>query len=235
MTGRWHDVPLPGGAGWARVAAPALPTGRAVVLFHHRTGFDEFTHHAMARLTRAGLHVVAPDLFRGMPVDVSPDERKHALDDEDLVDRTRAAVRWSRETIGPEAPVALGFCMGGRVAYLAAAAGTGVRATVAFYGGDLDAGRGGPSPVARVRAGVVPVLLLRGSRDSAATAAQQQAAVDAADAVAGHLEALTFAGARHAFANPYTPERHHPGATARAWEVALDFVAWCYGTSGSGR
>lgn len=196
-----------------------------VVLFHHRTAFDAFTDRVVARLGAEGYAVAAPELFLGQPDGLSPQERKERLDDAWVLAGVPLATELLRDR-GVTPVGAIGFCMGGRLAYLAGAVGGLVDRAVCFYGGDLDVGRrGGPTPLSRVSAASSPMQLHRGVRDSAATEALHAAAVAAADAAGSHLEACTYAGARHAFLNSDDPERFHPEVSARAWARAMAFLA----------
>lgn len=214
-----------GSAGPATVctfAPDGAPAG-AVLLLHHRTGLDAFTAHAASRLLAEGFIVAVPDLFAAQPAGLAPEERKRLLRDDDVLDTVAACARAMPPT--PAGVAALGFCMGGRFALLAAVAGAGVGRACCFYGGEIDRGwHTRDSPLARVGPGVAPVQAHRGARDSNATAAQLDAAIAAFDRVGGYFEALTYAGARHAFANPFAAERHHPTAAARAWGSATAFL-----------
>jgi carboxymethylenebutenolidase len=202
---------------------PRSSADRGLVLFHHRSGLDAFTLRMVRRLDEAGFRVVAPDLFAHLPDGQSPDELKNRLDDEFvLTSAIEGSALLARE--GVEKPGAIGFCMGGRLAFLAGAAGL-VSAAVSFYGGDLDAGRlGGRTPLARMSARSAPLQLHRGSRDSAATAEAQAAAVSTADRLGTYLEACTYAGARHAFLNSDDQIRFSAAHSRRAWNNALVFL-----------
>jgi dienelactone hydrolase len=215
------DAPFP-----VVVRTPPGPASQSMILFHHRTGIDSCTENAAARLTDSGAVVVIPDLFAGMPAGLEPEESKSLLRDEVLIDLTRRLVAESVSRFGLGAPAAVGFCMGGRLALLAAAAGTGVRRACCFYGGAMDVGwHSEISPIDRLSQNTcVPIQLHRGHRDSAATAESAQAAVAAADASGTPLEACVYAGARHAFCNEADPLRFHPHAARRAWANALGFL-----------
>ncbi|WP_317447685.1 dienelactone hydrolase family protein [Streptomyces collinus] len=207
---------------------PKSPPRGAILFFYHRTALDAFTAHVIERLTGRGFAVAVPDLFHGMDPDLEPDEKKARLVDDRIIAGSADAVGVLRSPdYGGDrsAPAALGFCMGGRLAFLAAAGGTGVSRACCFYGGDLDrAWHGDLTPIERVSAGIPDIQLHRGVRDSHATEGQQHAAVRAIDAVAGNAEAVTYAGARHAFANPFAFERYHARATSQAWSSALRFL-----------
>ena len=196
---------------------------RGLVLLHHRTGFDAFTLEMVERLNDSGFAVVAPDLFAGLPDGLEPEELKARLDDEAVLAAVSAGSAFLRES-GTAAVSTIGFCMGGRLAFLAGAVGA-VDSAVTFYGGDIDSGRhGGPSPLSRISSSSAPIQIHRGSRDSAATAAAQEAAVSAADACGTYLEACTYAGARHAFLNRADEIRYNERCAMRAWGNALRFL-----------
>jgi carboxymethylenebutenolidase len=205
-----------------RISVPPAPQG-GLILFHHRTGFDDFTIRIARQLSAAGFSVVAPDLFSGLPSSLSPEELKMRLDDESVLTSVVAGRAMLRGD-GICAVSAIGFCMGGRLAFLAGAEGL-VNSAVSFYGGDLDTGRrGGPSPLSRMARSSSPIQLHRGSRDSAATAPVQEAAVLAADSCGAYLEACTYAGARHAFLNSDDELRFNRVCSVRAWSNAMRFL-----------
>ncbi|MFI7020089.1 dienelactone hydrolase family protein [Streptomyces sp. NPDC050164] len=231
-----HELPAPFSAGFPDPSdrcligrtpvwtfAPEAPADHAVMFLHHRTGFDAFTAHTTTRLLEQGFVVAIPELFAGQPSGLAPEERKALLHDDDLIALMAGTIA-SLASAGLSA-AALGFCMGGRLALLAAVADIGVHRACGFYGGNLDKGWHTPiSPLHRTHARVPLVQLHRGTADSNPSAAQLSAAVSAFDEVGGYLEACTYTGAGHAFANPFAPDVHHPTAAARAWSTAMAFL-----------
>ncbi len=208
-------------------------SGPGVILFPHRDGLDGFIAAVAARLGRAGLPVLAVDLFAGLPASLTPDQRKRQVTDGSVLEasaRARDVLLERYADTGPDgahrpAPAAFGFCMGGRLAFLAAAAVPGLSRACSFYGGELNVGWGdATSPIERVGPDSAPVQLHRGSRDSNATAPVQQAAIEAYDAAGRYAEAHTYACARHAFANPADPTRYNPEVTATALAAADRFL-----------
>jgi carboxymethylenebutenolidase len=220
---------------------PQAPARAAVLVLHHRTGLDRFMADAVARLTDNGFVAATPDLFAGQPPGLAPEERKRLLHDDAVLAVLTESARFLATGDLPVA--ALGFCMGGRLAFLAGVAGVGVDRACCFYPGGID--RGWRTPVTtleRVGTAAADTQLHRGARDSNATAAQFDAAVTAFDRAGRYLEACTYAGARHAFANPYAADRYHPLAARRAWAGALAFLGAPRGaaprppaTAGAGR
>lgn len=208
--------------GW--IVVPRQAARHSVVFFPHRTGLDPFIGKVTATLLAAGFMVALPDPFTGMPHGLAPEERKRRVIDEDMIAAAKDATAKLEDRLPGALAGALGFCMGGRLAFLAAAARTGIGRAACVYGGELDRGWHDPaSPVQRVSAGIPPVQLHRGTQDSNATPEAEQAAVAAVAAVGGYLEAHVYAGARHAFANRFSPA-FHPLAARRALRGVLDFL-----------
>lgn len=196
---------------------------RGILLFHHRTGFDGFTDRISDRLTAGGWTVVAPDLFAHLPTGLDPEGLKRRLADEWVLDAARSGVALLEDEDIP-ASAGIGFCMGGRLSFLAATAGV-LSAAVCFYGGDLDVGRqDGPTPLSLLREASGAIQLHRGSQDSAATGWEQDLVVARAVEVGATLEACTYAGARHAFLNRDDPVRYSQRYAARAWAAAMTFL-----------
>jgi len=122
-----------------------------------------------------------------------------------------------------QALFSLGFCMGGRLAFLTATLGLGLAGVVGLYGIPVGAGRGGmPAPADVADQVASPVLGLFGGADGAIPAT----------AVATFDEALTKAGVEHRFVS-YDGAPHSffdkkadqfADASAAAWQEALTFV-----------
>jgi carboxymethylenebutenolidase len=116
----------------------------------------------------------------------------------------------------------LGFCFGGRAAFMQASQ-SGIAGVVGFYGVPTR-GERGQTPVDEARAGLVraPVLALYGGADEAITPADRDA-YDAALASAGvEHESVVYEGAPHSFFDRAMAE--HAEACADAWERVLRFI-----------
>ncbi len=141
---QWLDL-APGFA--AYLALPPADRGPGLVLFQEIFGVNEHIQAVARQYALAGFVVLAPDMFwREAPrVQLGYDgaDRQQALAlmkaygaPEALADvaTSVAALRARPEVTGKVG--ALGYCMGGRLAYLAAAT-TSVDAAVPFYGGGI--------------------------------------------------------------------------------------------------
>jgi len=120
----------------------------------------------------------------------------------------------------------LGYCMGGRLTYLAAGARpTTWRAAGVFYGGNIMKPWGeGPAPCDRTRDIACPVIGFFGRDDTNPSPAD----VDRIDAeLTRHgkrHEFHRYDGAGHAFLNFANAERYRPDQAKDAWAKMLDFL-----------
>ena len=117
----------------------------------------------------------------------------------------------------------LGFCMGGRMAFLSNTLELGLAGVVGFYGTLVGPWRNdAPEPVARAGAMTAPVLGLFGGADPAIPA-DHVAAFDEALATAGIEHRLvTYPGAPHSFFDRKATE--FATESAAAWDEVLAFL-----------
>ncbi|HEX2654374.1 MAG TPA: dienelactone hydrolase family protein [Xanthobacteraceae bacterium] len=125
-------------------ADPADRSRGGVVVVQEIFGVNTHIRSVCDRFAALGYTAVAPSLFdrfaRNFQSGYSPDEIAEArklmanIDWTKLLDDTGAGVDALR-SIGPVAVI--GFCMGGSVAFLAAARIEGLAASIAFYGGQI--------------------------------------------------------------------------------------------------
>jgi carboxymethylenebutenolidase len=213
------------------VDGPTSGTAPAVVVLEHGPGIDAFIEDRVAKLAERGWVVAAPDLFHRQPDDgKSPMERVARLRDPEIIADIAATVAHlrARTDVTVARIAVVGFCMGGRCTYLAAAALPDLWcAAGVFYGGNIFVPWGGadvPSPYARSAAIACPMIGFFGDDDPNPSPAD----VDALDAALRRLgkdhEFHRYAGAGHAFLN-FTNERHRPAAADDAWPKLLDFLA----------
>jgi carboxymethylenebutenolidase len=93
----------------------------------------------------------------------------------------------------------VGFCMGGRVSWLAAASGHGLAGAIGFYGrpGESRDGLSGPTQLAaQIEA---PVLALQAGADANITAEDNEAFDRALTDAGVEHEVVTYDGAPHSF------------------------------------
>ena len=144
--GEWVEVQGPDGAFTAYVARPSGTPKGAVVAIQEIFGVNAVMRGKADWLASEGFLAVSPDLFwRIKPgidlTDQSEAEWKQALDYMNQLDKNasvkdvQATLAWARSQ-GVSKAGALGYCMGGYIAFLAACR-TDSDATVAYHGGGI--------------------------------------------------------------------------------------------------
>src|SRR5262245_25887168 len=184
----------------AFAAHPDEPSGKGVVILPDVRGLYRFYEELALRFAERGIEALAIDYFgrtagvgkRGEDLDYPAHVAETAP--EGIKADVRAAVehlRGSAQTV-----FAVGFCMGGRHSWLAAADGHGLAGAVGFYGrpGERD---GSPGPMQRTDEMECPILALQAGADQGITA-EDNAAFEAALTGAGVAhEPVTYEGAPH--------------------------------------
>src|SRR5690348_9917252 len=149
MTIRWETIEVSGSPMRIYMAAPQREETRpAVIVAQHGGGLDEHTQDVVHRLYRRGYIAAAPELFHRQPAEWDRSRRPGALADDEIIADLAATVAHVRTLPCRAARFGIvGFCMGGRVSYLAATSIPELRAAAVFYGGNIMKAMGpGPSP-----------------------------------------------------------------------------------------
>ena len=118
----------------------------AVLVIHPASGVADFTQSIVNRLAEAGYVAVAPDLFHRVTEDMlaGGHTQNEFLSDPEIVADVNATVEFMRNhaAIDSQRLGITGFCMGGRIVWLAATANPHFKAMVPYYGGNIQATRG---------------------------------------------------------------------------------------------
>lgn len=210
-------------------AQPAGARAPAVVVIQHAPGVDVFIQAMCARLSEAGYLAVAPDLYHRRGVEHRPGlERMRDLRDSEVIDDVNATISYLQSH--PKTDAArlgvVGFCMGGRVAYLMASANPALKACVAYYPGSTRVAWGaGAPPFERTRDIACPVLAHFGADDSNPSPDDMRALDAELTRHRKTHEFHSYEGAGHAFMNFDNAERYREGAARASWPRTLDFLA----------
>jgi carboxymethylenebutenolidase len=167
--GDWVEVQGPDGAFKAYVARPAGAPKGAVVAIQEIFGVNAVMRGKADWLASEGFLAVAPDLFwRIKPgvniTDQTEAEWKQAIDYMNQLDKNasvkdvQATLTWARGQ-GVSKAGALGYCMGGYIAFLAACR-TDTDATVCYHGGGIHTALGEAGAIKK------PVMLHNPMKDS---------------------------------------------------------------------
>lgn len=195
-----------------------------VIVAQHAGGVDEFIQTMSDRIAAAGYVAIAPDLYHRDPIpEDNPLVRMGRLRDANIVADVNAAFEHAKglEEVAGERIGTVGFCMGGRVAYLMATHIPALRATVVFYGGNIMVPWGeGPAPFDGTEHIKCPVLGLFGEEDTNPSPAD----VVKIDAELTRLDKAhefhSYSGAGHAFMNEARPSYREETAE-EAWARCL--------------
>ena len=211
----------------AFLATPEEESRVGVVILPDVRGLYRFYEELALRFAERGYAAIAIDYFgrtagvakRGDDFDYWP--HVHAGTPEGAQADTRAAVERLRE-LGVTSIFTVGFCMGGRLSWLAAASGHALAGAIGFYGRPGPSQDGSPGPIDRVDEIECPILALQAGDDQNITA-EDNAAFDRAltEARVEH-EVVTFAGAPHSFFDRKAKE--FGDASEDAWRRVLEFV-----------
>src|SRR6188768_1753788 len=230
---RSEDVVLEAADGTRLAAFAAQPDDGArvgIVVLPDVRGLYRFYEELALRFAERGYAAVAFDYF-GRTAGVSKRDDEFPYMDhvaqttpEGIQQDVRAAVEHLRSPAGGDCEVvfAVGFCFGGRHAWLSTAGGHGLSGAVGFYGSTVER-NGAPGPTQRAAEFEAPILALQAGDDTNILA-EHNAAFDAALTAAGvEHELVVYDGAPHSFFDRKSEE--HAGASADAWERVLAFIA----------
>jgi carboxymethylenebutenolidase len=218
----------------AYVARPEGAAGKnGLIVVQEAFGVNSHIRDVAERFAREGYVAIAPELFhRSAPgFDCRYDDFPTAmgqlqkLKTPEMEADMRAAYDWLRKDgLAGEAPIsAVGFCVGGRVAFLSALT-LPLSCAVSFYGGGIaPSARGGPGLLGRVNELARPMLLFWGGRDQHIGPEQMNAVTDALRAAGKSFVNVEFSEADHGFFCDARPS-YNPVAAAQAWPLTLAFL-----------
>ncbi len=210
----------------AYLARPSQGRRAGIVMVHDMFGLNSSIRYIAGEFARRGRAVLVPNMFwrSAMPQPLEYDDSQHpiawerlkALDLDIAAQDVGTAARWLRAQPFSTGKVAvIGFCGGGRIAFLAAAR-TNVDAAVALYGLHIS------KHLEELRNVKCPLQIHYGQRDRHIPKEEIEAV---SDAIAAHraahagppIEVLLYPKAGHSFFNHARPT-YHPAAKALAAE-----------------
>ncbi|MET3604376.1 carboxymethylenebutenolidase [Sphaerotilus sulfidivorans] len=232
-TTRWTSLPAEDGSLDAFVALPPAGRGPGLLLLQEIFGVNAHIRAVAEQYAQSGFVVIAPDLFRRQATRVElgyvGEDRERALTlmrglsrEQAVADMAvaLAALRAMPECTGRIG--ALGYCMGGRLAF-AAAALCGVDAVVCYYGGGIAAQPDLAALAARI---TVPVQFHHAGHDPSIppdAVAAVRTAMTCAPAAA-QTEFHDYPQAQHGF-NCWARAAHDPASAVLAQGRSLVFLS----------
>ena len=212
-------------------ARATTPTGAGIVILPDVRGLHPYYEELALRFAEHGIDALAIDYF-GRTAGLGGREHgfefmRHVnqLTWEGLAADVRAGVEHLRmaDERRVEALFAIGFCMGGRLAFLTPTLGLGLAGSIGMYGIPVGVGRAGMAAPDEVAADMAnPVLGLFGAADPSIppeSVAAFEAALTTADV---DHRIVSYEGAPHSFFDRKADE--FAEASRQAWEETLTFV-----------
>ena len=206
------------------LATPAEGTGPGVVVIQEWWGVIDQITRTCDRLAEEGFVALAPDLYDGRTVPLEePDEAAKAmmaLQMDRAAGDLAGAVDLLTATTGRDGVGVLGFCMGGGLALvLAAARPDAVRAVVPCYGVH-------PWPEAHpVYDEMTAATQIHcAGQDDFFTPAAAEVLVGTLEDLGKEVQLFVYPDSSHAFFNDDRPEVYDPEAARLLWERSVDFL-----------
>ena len=208
----------------AWLALPAKEEAKAgLMVFQEAFGVNAHIRSVAERFAKAGYAAIAPELyhrsapgFQGSYDDSAPAiALARQLTVEDLENDIRTTHAFMRERAGDRI-VCVGYCMGGRVSFLANTT-VPVKAAVSYYGGGLA------DAVGRASQSSGPMLFFWGGRDKHITSEHRQKVAEGMEASKQPSVQVTFSDADHGF---FCDQRssYNPAAAKLSWDLAHSFL-----------
>jgi carboxymethylenebutenolidase len=216
----------------------ATPVGKgkfpAVIVLMEAFGLNEWCKSICARLVQSGFAAIVPDFYRGKTYEYTDRDgaigKLKSLNDDDIMSDVGKSLDFlaGKSEINANGIGVIGFCMGGRYAFLTNATyPTKIKAAVSFYGGGIDPTSdpvGRKSLIDRIPTMQSPLMLMYGSEDQS-IAADEQGRVAAALSKAKKRYILNlFPKAGHGFMSDRR-DSYAPEAAAEAWLMTTGFFS----------
>lgn len=198
-----------------------------IVVFQEAFGVNDHIRDVASRFAALGFVAVAPELYHRTGARVEGDygdfkalgPHFNALTNEGMVADIRAAFAWlvAQPDVDPARIAAVGYCLGGRAAYLANAA-VPLAASVSYYGGGIA-----PGLLDRAPKLDGPQLFFWAGKDARILPEHHRAVADALHAANKPFVNVEFSEADHGFFCDQRASYHAPSAR-QSWALTLQFL-----------
>jgi carboxymethylenebutenolidase len=206
----------------------------AVIVLMEAFGLNQWCRSICDRLAQSGFAAVAPDFYRGTTYAYTDTPgaiaKLKSLNDDAIMSDVGKSIEFlaGKPEVNVNGIGVIGFCMGGRYAFLSNATyPTKIKAAISFYGAGIDPAAGNPlgqkSLLTQVDAMQSPMMLMYGAEDQL-IAADEHGRVAAALSKAKKRYILNlFPKAGHGFMSDRR-ENYAPEAAAEAWIMTTGFL-----------
>lgn len=226
-----HFIPLDvddGTTMQAFVVRSAAGRKPGLILFQEAYGVNAHIRDVAARFAAQGFVVIAPELYHRTGTHVEGPygdfaalgPHFNAVNSDTIAGDSRAAHTWltDQPDVDGKHIATIGYCMGGRAAFVANLE-LPLSAAVTYYGGGIA-----PQLLDRVHELHAPHLFCWGGLDTHIPLEQTRAIDDALRAADKPYTSVTFGEAGHAFFCDQRPD-YRPAAAAEAWALTIAFLA----------
>lgn len=207
------------------------PSGAGIVVIPDVRGLHPYYEELALRFAEAGVHAVALDFYarsagaskRGPDFEYEPHVLE--LEPDRVNDDIAAAAAFLRSPDGgaPGRVYTVGFCIGGRMSLLQAAAGLGLDGVIGFYPWPTGDHRSGlPAPADEAPRFGCGVLTIYGGADAGIPAESRDAFARALEEAGIEHRSVTYPDAPHSFFDRKAAE--FADASDDAWRQVLDFM-----------
>ena len=217
----------------AFVAHAAEPSGAAMIVLPDVRGLHRYYEELALRFAEAGIDALAIDYF-GRTAGIGVRERSGDFDFMTHVAEARfSSLSWDvraaaerLRTLGEgrgRAIFTIGFCFGGRLAYMTATMGLDLAGAIGFYGWPVGSTRSDvPAPADSTGLMRGAVLGIFGGADLGIPAEAIETFEAALSAAGVPNEIVTYPGAPHSFFD--RKQEDYAQASEEAWERVLGFI-----------
>jgi carboxymethylenebutenolidase len=225
MKSEWVDLKV--GDGTTMRAWVSRPEGttprRGLLVFQEAFGVNAHIREVTERFANDGFIAISPELFHrtapgfdGKYADFAACmPHMQALTEQGLDDDVRAAFEWlERAQVGDNA-AAVGYCLGGRVAFLANSV-VPLKAAASYYGGYI------PPLLGRAGRLAGPMVFFWGGRDQHIPEEQRTAVAQGVREAGKVFVDVVFSHADHGFFCDARPS-YQADAAAQAWSLTRTF------------
>ncbi|HEY4127251.1 MAG TPA: dienelactone hydrolase family protein [Gammaproteobacteria bacterium] len=216
------------------------PTGKGpfpgVIVIMEAFGVTGHIHNVCKRLAKAGFVALAPDHFHGdvIPYDSQMDkilDKLKSLKDEQLVKEVGQCLDWfdKQSDVRKDAHGIIGFCMGGRLAFLSNCRfPTRLHSSVSFYGGAIAPGVspdrfGRTPPIGEADKMQAPMFLGYGADDQGIPGDEHARIAKTLTDLKKRYVLSVYPGAGHAFLCEERKD-YAPKVEPIAWREAIEFL-----------
>ena len=228
MAGEWIELQVSDGTAMrAYVSRPESGTHPGLIVLQEAFGANGHIRDVTERFSKQGFCAIAPELFhRTAPgqefgYDNFEAVRPHlrAVTPETALPDVRATFDWlkSQSFVDGKRISSVGFCMGGRVSFIANS-GLPLARAVSFYGGGIA-----PALLDLVSKLHAPMLFFWGERDKNIPPEQRAALTSALREHGKRYVNVEISFADHGFFCDQRPS-YDPEASRYTWGLALDFL-----------